>query len=73
MAAMEVDQQGLELGAAMVRAGYRKLMDNIAGEEEDLGNLEQGAQLLGLMRENEQLFDQVAALQEVGVIEVISI
>jgi len=61
MAAMEVD---LEVGTAMVRAGYRKLMDNIAGKEEDLGNLEQGAQLLGLMRENEQLFDQVAAPQE---------
>lgn len=64
---MEVEQQTQEVGEdgrARVRAGYRRLMDNIAGEEEDLGSLEQGGQLLGFMEENEQLFEQVAAPQE---------
>jgi len=52
-----------EASRAVLRAGYRKLMDEIAGKEEDLVNIE-NHQLLGYMQHNEELFAKVAAPQE---------
>lgn len=48
---------------AQVRAGYKELLDNIAGNEEDCGDLKSPS-LLGYMTANEQLFEKVAAPQE---------
>jgi len=60
---MVEDGEEVEANRAIVRAGYRKLMDEVAGKEEELGNIEND-QLLGYMKHNEQLFAQVAAPQE---------
>ena len=57
------DGEEVEANRAIVRAGYRKLMDEVAGKEEELGNIE-NEQLLGYMKHNEELFAQVAAPQE---------
>jgi len=51
---------------ALVRAGYRSLMDDITNNEDELGDV--SGQCQGRLREymvaNEQLFEQVAAPQE---------
>eukprot|EP00092_Neocalanus_flemingeri_P035335 GFUD01038445.1.p1 GENE.GFUD01038445.1~~GFUD01038445.1.p1 ORF type:complete len:321 (+),score=123.61 GFUD01038445.1:42-965(+) len=60
---MMEDEEEMEANRAVVRAGYRKLMDEIAGKEEELVNIE-NHQLLGYMQHNEELFTQVAAPQE---------
>ena len=49
-----------EASRAVVRAGFWKLMDKIAGKEEDLVSIE-NYQLLEYMEHNEQLFTKVAA------------
>jgi len=60
---MVEDVEELEANRAVVRAGYRKLMDEVAGKEEELGNIE-NHQLLGYLQNNEELFSKVAAPQE---------
>jgi len=57
------DGEEAEASRAVVRAGYRKLMDEIAGKEEELVSIE-NHQLLGYMQHNEELFTKVAAPQE---------
>ena len=57
------DMEEVEASRAVVRAGYRKLMDEIAGKEEELVSIE-NHQLLEYMQHNEELFTKVAAPQE---------
>ena len=57
------DGEEAEANRALLRAGYRKLMDDIAGKEEELVNIEDN-QLLGYMMQNEELFSKVSAPQE---------
>jgi len=57
------DGEQVEANRAIVRAGYRRLLDEVAGKEEELGKIEND-QLLGYMKHNEELFSQVAAPQE---------
>jgi len=58
-----VDGEDVEANRAVVRAGYRQLMDEVAGKEEELADIE-NHQLLDYMQHNEKLFEQVAAPQE---------
>lgn len=63
-----------EDGREVIRTGYRKLMDVIAGDEDELGTLQQeeegrgegegGRQLLGFLKENDTLYQQSATAQE---------
>ena len=57
------DGEEVEANRAVVRAGYRRLMDEIAGKDEELASME-NHQLFGYMQDNERLFSQVAAPQE---------
>jgi len=57
------DGEEAEARRAEVRAGYRKLMDEIAGKEEELVSIE-NHQLLGYMQHNAELFSNVSAPQE---------
>jgi len=47
----------------MVRQGYRKLMDKLAVDEEQLANID-NHHLIGYMEENQELFGKVCAPQE---------
>ena len=57
------DGEEVEANRAVARAGYRRLMDEIAGKDEELASME-NHQLFGYMQDNERLFSQVAAPQE---------
>jgi len=56
-------QSEVEEDRQKTRAGYRKLMDRLAGEEEDLVNIN-NQHLMGYMEENEELYGKVCAPQE---------
>ena len=44
----------MEANRAVVRAGYRKLMDEIVGKDEELASIE-NHQLFGYMQDNKRL------------------
>ena len=61
---MEVEQE--EITKAEIRRGYRRLIGDIARSEENLINPEEeeNEELLGFLRQGDQLFSQVKGPQE---------
>jgi len=57
------NDDGVGNNQTIVRAGYKELLDNIVGNEEELAEL-QNPKLFDIMETNEELFEQVGAPQE---------
>jgi len=67
----EISEGKVEANRAAVRAAYRKLIDEVAGKEEELSNIDND-QLLDYMKHNEELFAQVTTPQE-AVMDAVSV
>jgi len=63
---MEVSNENVEAGRAVTRKCYRKLLDDIAADEDNLVNTDEneGNKLLQYLQNNDELFKDVDAPQE---------